>query len=1023
MKSQILTFIVAILLFANNPIFSQSPGFIIRPAAGGTATILNPDGNAYTSVNSSGFQFNDMTESEIPYKMVPAVIQEPTGDLATGPTGGFTDLVSTPTNSGFYIYNDGTNLLFRLRIGSVISGSKGYSILIDTDGKIGGTGPNADPDYISPTNTAKGNPGFEFEILFATNTNVIVNNVNGLQNPIQLATYPLSTNSQISVALTFDSDNPDYFYDFAVPLSIIGNPISFRLAATTVTSPNSALQGTRSDIYGLPDGNYSSVSQAWERVITAQPAIVTSQITSSGSGVQPVCTEAPTITNSIPNGNNVAVTGQWNRLDDSKPATATIFLYRNGLLAGTTSVSTGTTWTITVPTISAGDIIYAQAQSTGESACLQSASITAGCTTPVASPVLTCASSKGISGTIPVGATVIIYKMPADGSSPLSTPITTNIAYGAGTFSWFQPGCSGGSNNVDNGTYIIYAVNGGCLSQPVFECVANGSSSLTGLTTNTSITLTNPIYANQTSITGTGAVAGNNIRLFINGRYISTLTATATTFSFSGLSLKTGDVVRLYVSAGTNCTTVSTSYTVSCYSEPPTIINNGGNLTAGLQTISGSSIYSGATVQLFQGVAPTGTPVGSTATTSANGSWSVSGVTLSSGQSYYARITANGCQSAGSGSISTLAATTICATITGTYTANATLVSGTFSTAFTGTVRLYIDDVIIGSQIVTGATGWSIPVNTNSTNILYTGGVLKVSTQTSGATENRTCPGQVVVSCATPSQPVFVINDNEINLGETVTVTISNSQNGILYSLKDANSSTYFASSGFGNGGNLLLTSQPFTVAGSYNLEVQATSLSGPGCISSSTTSLSVGDPLPLTLLSFTGTVTNQNVQLKWKTADEYQVEMFVIEKSTDGRMFNSIANIPAQNRALNFYQFADPDKLFVNTYYRLKMMDLDGSFKTSNTILLKTFNAELNLVVYPNPFIDHVIINYPIPEKKFLKISLYNTSGNLIRTWDIGNLETNSYQLSGLNSLLAGVYYLEIIEKNGTRFYKKIMK
>ena len=66
-------------------------------------------------------------------RVVPPAVTEPTGDLATGPSGGFTDIVKTVDNSGFYTHSNGTNLYFRLRIGGIISGSKGYSILIDTD--------------------------------------------------------------------------------------------------------------------------------------------------------------------------------------------------------------------------------------------------------------------------------------------------------------------------------------------------------------------------------------------------------------------------------------------------------------------------------------------------------------------------------------------------------------------------------------------------------------------------------------------------------------------------------------------------------------------------------------------------------------------------------------------------------------------------------------------------------------------------------------------------------------------------
>ena len=137
---------LVLLCFLSNMALSQSPGKIVRPAGGSGITPLNPNGDAYSSATTAGFISNDIAESEVPYKIVPPAITEPTGDIATGPAGGFTDIVKTVDNSGFYVYGDGTNILFRLRIGNIISGSKGYSILIDTDGKIGNSGRGEYPE-------------------------------------------------------------------------------------------------------------------------------------------------------------------------------------------------------------------------------------------------------------------------------------------------------------------------------------------------------------------------------------------------------------------------------------------------------------------------------------------------------------------------------------------------------------------------------------------------------------------------------------------------------------------------------------------------------------------------------------------------------------------------------------------------------------------------------------------------------------------------------------------------------------
>lgn len=76
------------LSLLSNKAFSQSPGQIVRPVGGTGITVLNPNGDGYSSATTAGFTTSDITQSEIAYKVVPPTVIEPTGDVATGPNGG-----------------------------------------------------------------------------------------------------------------------------------------------------------------------------------------------------------------------------------------------------------------------------------------------------------------------------------------------------------------------------------------------------------------------------------------------------------------------------------------------------------------------------------------------------------------------------------------------------------------------------------------------------------------------------------------------------------------------------------------------------------------------------------------------------------------------------------------------------------------------------------------------------------------------------------------------------------------------
>lgn len=108
---------------------------------------------------------------------------------------------------------------------------------------------------------------------------------------------------------------------------------------------------------------------------------------------------------------------------------------------------------------------------------------------------------------------------------------------------------------------------------------------------------------------------------------------------------------------------------------------------------------------------------------------------------------------------------------------------------------------------------------------------------------------------------------------------------------------------------------------------------------------------LPLDLTSFEGkTVQDQNI-LEWLTATEEATDRFDIERSKDGYNYSKIGEVKAsgystQNRNYLFY---DRSPLLKHNYYRLKMIDLDGTFTYSEVVYIK-MNFEDILNVYPNP-------------------------------------------------------------------------
>ena len=95
--------------------------------------------------------------------------------------------------------------------------------------------------------------------------------------------------------------------------------------------------------------------------------------------------------------------------------------------------------------------------------------------------------------------------------------------------------------------------------------------------------------------------------------------------------------------------------------------------------------------------------------------------------------------------------------------------------------------------------------------------------------------------------------------------------------------------------------------------------------------SCQVQTPLPVTLSSFTASGAGIGVQLSWTVAIQQNTDQYELEQSRDGIQFSVVTKIPAKNSSN--YGYNDLAAEAGTTYYRLKMIDADGSFVYSKVV------------------------------------------------------------------------------------------
>jgi trimeric autotransporter adhesin len=176
---------------------------------------------------------------------------------------------------------------------------------------------------------------------------------------------------------------------------------------------------------------------------------------------------------------------------------------------------------------------------------------------------------------------------------------------------------------------------------------------------------------------------------------------------------------------------------------------------------------------------------------------------------------------------------------------------------------------------------------------------------------------------------------------------------------------------------------------------------------------------LPVELLSFTGQLKDQYVELKWKTAQEVNAAWFEVERSADGSHFAYRGKLSAAGNSSyeRDYLFNDTGLPEGRLFYRLKQIDVDGNSAYSNIISLDN-NMLSGVTVYPNPVTSLLKIRLPVGSSAG-KLVLLDVTGRLVRQLFF---TTNTDHEMDISNLATGIYYLHVQYPAGA-FTRKIIK
>lgn len=173
--------------------------------------------------------------------------------------------------------------------------------------------------------------------------------------------------------------------------------------------------------------------------------------------------------------------------------------------------------------------------------------------------------------------------------------------------------------------------------------------------------------------------------------------------------------------------------------------------------------------------------------------------------------------------------------------------------------------------------------------------------------------------------------------------------------------------------------------------------------------------PLPVELSSFTAHVKNGATQLRWRTATELNNFGFEVERSSDGRPWESIGFVPGCGTVFSprSYDFEDADLPVGQTLrYRLRQIDRDGSFEYSPVVEVQPDQRFTQGISgsFPAPATSMTTVNYVIASAGPTQLTLHDLSGRIVRTLSDQSLDSGSHSaMLDVRDLPRGMYMLRL--------------
>lgn len=180
---------------------------------------------------------------------------------------------------------------------------------------------------------------------------------------------------------------------------------------------------------------------------------------------------------------------------------------------------------------------------------------------------------------------------------------------------------------------------------------------------------------------------------------------------------------------------------------------------------------------------------------------------------------------------------------------------------------------------------------------------------------------------------------------------------------------------------------------------------------------------LPFVFKDFNVNVVNDGNQLRWTVATQENVDRYEVEYSNDATNFRKVGTVTATSGTGDItYNYLHPVTNDMDGFYRIRIIDKDGSFEYSIVQAVKARKPLTKLTVSPNPTTGAFIMKIPSDNKGALNMQVYDGAGKLVMLKRL-ELRAGAQEVPvNISHLAAGTYQL-VCEGYQVKYTTRIIK